>query len=120
MRLAGTLMGALACMALALPAAAQDKPADPQEADAVCLAFTALLAGQSDEKLQAAGTMGTLYYIGKLKARDPDIDLTATMRGSVEALKTGNREMIAKRCGMEFQQVGDELRQAGAALKSED
>jgi hypothetical protein len=84
--------------------------------DALCLAAFAMLA--ADPKLKDAGTMGSIYFMGKLLGRDPAIDLKATMTRTVPQLEgKGRLETETKRCAAELQAIGSYMQQVGGALK---
>lgn len=108
-------LAALACAAFApAPAAAQTASTDAQ-----CLALMSVLGGSGETaEVKQAGLMGTLYFLGKLVANDPEIDLEATMRLAAQELQDADPGLLARQCGGEMERRGQQLKQAGDALKA--
>ena len=101
-------------MAAALATAA---PIAPSDGDARCTAVLALLVSQSKDDMQKGAINGLLYFIGKLKGRDPSVNIETLMR----AVYNGDAKILEKdqdRCLGEMRQVGEEMSKAGAAMQA--
>lgn len=98
---------------LAAGAAPAMAPADT--ADAQCLAVFAMLASGENADLQKAGSIGALYFTGKIVGRAPDADVEGMLRAVVADAKK-NSAAYLQRCGAELQKTGDKMTAAGNAL----
>jgi hypothetical protein len=106
-------------LALALPLMlAATSPSSAHEADARCLAFFAYAAGtMTDPAAKQSATTGVLYFLGKLKAIDPNFPLEATMRRIYR--DTPNFIAIDReRCTAELTAVGNELTTVGNSISA--
>lgn len=115
---------ALAAAIITAPGAAQGAMAAEetldalQAADARCFAYSALLASKDDENMQAAGQTGMPYFLGKLTARDPDLDMEAMLHAAAKRIQAATSMDDAKRCGAEIVQRFAQIAEAGDALKA--
>lgn len=106
--------------ALATTAASSAAPT-PEQADARCLdAFALMAAGgdpaKPDPNMIEAGKTGATYFVGKLRGRNPGVDLEQVMRAGFSALQT-DAEGEVKRCSAELSDAGQAMTKAGAALQ---
>jgi hypothetical protein len=111
---------ALILAALATTAAAGTGPT-PEQADARCLdAFAAMAAGgdpaKPDAQLVQAGQSGATYFVGKLRGRNPAVDLEQVMRAAFPALQA-DADGEFKRCSAELMDAGQAMTKAGQALE---
>ena len=100
---------ALILAALATTGAADTSPT-PEQADARCLdAFAAMAAGgdpaKPDPQLVQAGQSGATYFVGKLRGRNPAVDLEQVMRAAFPALQA-DADGQFKRCSAELMDAG--------------
>lgn len=97
-------------LALALVAPQAAAPLTPESSDARCvvvLGFIGAQPNQPAEKITAIKA-GTMYFIGKMRGRNPAINLPATLTRAgqqAEAAKV-NVGQEAKRCGDELTAIG--------------
>ena len=108
------LAAAIALAGAALPAAAQD---DAAGKDLRCMIITMSLMSSNDPTQQQQGLMGTLYYVGRLDGRTPDLDLEARLRGEVAQLTPQVMAAEAQRCSAQLIARGKALQDIGAHLK---
>jgi hypothetical protein len=112
---------ALALIALSASAGAAlaQPPADAASADLHCAIALAFLSTRAtDPKMQQGMVVGIGYYIGRLKGRDPNIDLASRALAEVKTLKPADLQGDAVRCGGELQALGAETKSLGEALKA--
>ncbi|RDE07253.1 hypothetical protein [Sphingomonas aracearum] len=108
----------LAVLSLAVAPQAAERPVPAtQGQDAVCLAAFAMLAANPAAK--EAGTMGSIYFMGKPLGRDPAVDLKAVMTRTAPTLEAkGRLETELKRCAAELKATGSYMQAVGGALKA--
>jgi hypothetical protein len=112
-----TIMAAALAAAAAGPAAAQTEEAGR---DLRCLMVVAIYGAQQDtpEGKQAAAS-GFSYYVGRLKGREPDIDINARLRA--EGRRTSQLSQLRgdfTRCADEMQAIRGESQALGETLKA--
>jgi len=76
--------------------------------DVRCVIIGIKLAGMTDVSRQSAGTMLTLYYIGRLEGRAPKVDLEDLIFKEIKTMEPGGFDSEARRCG---QGLADKARQ---------
>lgn len=106
--------------ALAATGAADTGPT-PEQADARCLDTFALMAAggdpaKPDPKIIEAGKTGATYFVGKLRGRNPAVDLERVMRAGFSAVQA-DADGEVKRCSAELVDAGQAMKKAGAALQ---
>ena len=105
-------------MFLALILALQAAPAigQPDAADARCISLMNYMIMKGTAAQQSAARVGTIYFVGKLKGRQPGIDVAAVLRTAAEDATRSkmNAQAEVKRCGQEVSAAADSLRPAGA------
>jgi hypothetical protein len=87
-------------------------------ADARCVAAYAIQASSTDANTQQSGMFGTIYFVGKLKGRSPNLDIEAILRVVGMEVKRAQQDYLA-RCGVEMQVMGATLIKAGNTLQAE-
>lgn len=80
---------------------AQENPASTQ--DMQCVAFGFLMSGDSDPGARNAGQGITLYYLGRMDAREPGSVQEGRLRSAVAALNGIDLRVLGARCATEFQ-----------------
>lgn len=110
---------ALAALALiATPARAADEAA--QDRDLRCVLVVAISGAQAGASEQAkqglAGGIG--FYMGRLKARDAQIDLSARLTGLATSIQLAELKDDFVRCGAEMKAFGAEAQAVGRALQA--
>ena len=110
------LLAAILAAATPAPAAALP-PADPQQADAQCMA--ALAAASTTGTTAAAaqgGQMGVIFFAGKLLGHAPDADLSALLASGTQGIADNSASEV-RRCAGELGAAGQRLAEAGTALQ---
>lgn len=110
----------LALSTVAAPASAQTQ--NPQNmADMQCFASIAYLAGKSEaDAIQIAGlTAGTMYYLGRLEGRSPNVDWLQQLHIYLNATDEAEIQSHLSRCGTELSAKGDALVAWGEAMAGE-
>jgi hypothetical protein len=99
-------------LAAALPQAPATAPArlSPEAADARCVVVLGFINSQGKQPPERAEAVknGTIYYLGKLRGRNPNVNLPATLDAAAK-LATAQKVNVgteAQRCGTELQQLG--------------
>lgn len=101
------------------PALAEDRTlATLQAQDAQCFAYSAILAGKDDENMKASGQASMPYFLGKLTARDPDLDMEQMLERASQGIAAHDPADGARRCGDEIKQRFAQIAAASAAMKS--
>lgn len=89
--------------------------------DAQCVAAFSLAVDGASRSDDAAAkqslAMGAIYFVGKLKGRNPTLDLEAILR-TVSAGVTKNSASTLQRCVVEFRTVGQDMITIGRALSA--
>lgn len=100
MRKVLTLAGALA--ALATTAAAQDDAAKQATKDDLrcVLAMTVIM---KDDAYRQSATVGLYYFVGRLEAREPTLDLAQSMRREAASMQNSQWQGEIQRCGAALQ-----------------
>ena len=116
-------------MFLALLSASPDGSVAPTESaarrDLRCIATASTLQRLNELRGENADRRAsllafTLYYVGKVKGAEPDIDLAAAIRGLAPMPREPDAmDAIVKSCLEEFRQVGDQLKAAGKNVQNE-
>jgi hypothetical protein len=114
------MIRAIAILSLVLAPAAQagqQSPGSaPEDADARCLGALSLMAASDDKASQDIGKVGTVFFTGKLRGRNPAVDLETVLRRVYPALET-SLASENKRCLAELQAAGTAMVTAGNALQ---
>ena len=114
------LAAALVLLA-ATPAMAQTDDAAARR-DLRCVLVVGIIGSQVQASASDAAKSGMMagigYYLGRLKGRDPGINLTARLTAEAKGLKIGDLQPEALRCGEELKEFGRESQEISAALKA--
>ena len=109
-----------ALLLAAIAPAASAQPADPARNDLRCVIAVGMFAAQTkdqDSKVGSAAGLG--FFIGRLKGREPGIDLKARVLAEANLLKSpADLQPDFPRCGAEMQAFGKESTELGDALKA--
>lgn len=105
----------LSLAALSSPAAGQG--GDAVEADLRCLVVGYALSGSAEEKHQSAAVPFSVYYLGRLDARSPPVDLEKRLGDLAATMTSDDIKTEAARCGADFQRRGSALQAIGKALQ---
>jgi hypothetical protein len=113
-KLAGSAVLASSADAQAAPVAMS--PA--ARADLQCFVLNMIAVGSTTvEEVKEAGTVGTMYFYGKLRVEAPELDLVEAVRQELVSFE-GNpqADAIAQACDFEVHQRGDDLMRFGEEL----
>ena len=108
---AGLALGASATMAVAAGPAA-----GPPHHDLQCLMAMSKLSQSTEQQAQIAGTMGMLYFAGKVFGANPSVDIGVALQTEATLAKGTDMDPLVKECGTEMQSRGQQLEAAGKAL----
>ncbi len=99
--------------------ASEAKAEDAQtNADLRCLVVGLRLAGSPTEALKNAGTIATLYYLGRLDGHSEKLDLENLVANEIAKMSTQDFQSEAKRCGQLLTARGQALQALGKDLIS--
>jgi hypothetical protein len=98
---------------LSLQARAQDAEII---ADVRCVIVGIRLAGMADPSQESAGTMLSLYYIGRLDGRAPKLDVEDLMIREISRMTTQDFASESKRCGASLTEKGRQITSIGKAM----
>jgi hypothetical protein len=109
---------AMISLALAAgPAAAADEAA--QGRDLRCVIVGGMIVSKTtDEATRLGVTAAVGYFVGRLKGRDPGMNLTARLSNELKTLRLGELGGETTRCSAEILEFGREMQTAGAAMKA--
>ena len=103
--------------AFAGPAAAADEAA--QTRDLRCVLVVAITGAQNPSPEAKQGLIGGIgYYMGRLKGRDPAIDLGGRLTALAKGLQPETLRPDFARCGEEMKAFGVEAQEVGRALQA--
>jgi hypothetical protein len=103
-------------LAIAANCARADDGATTQ--DLRCLAIGLRMINLGDAQHRTAGTMITMYYVGKLAGRTPDLDLESAFLRQLDQMKPDDYAAEARRCGAEVTAKGNQLVKVGKDLQA--
>ena len=89
------------------PAGVRADDMDPQRADVRC--FLGMTAMAKNETYKQWATFGIFFYTGRLKGRDPKIDIRAALRREYPFMRPANYNDEIKRCNDELGGVSRDL-----------
>lgn len=101
----------LGLLAVGFPCAHADDRAT--ERDVRCVAVGIRIINLGDTQHRAVGTMLTMYYVGKLAGRTPDLDIEKWIVKQVKEMKSPDYAAEAQRCGAEMSAKGQQLVRIG-------
>ena len=87
--------------------------------DGRCMVGAAAMAQNTDPKVQNAGLMAGLYYLGKLDGREPNLDLEARLKQELAQMKPAEMVAEAQRCGAQLTARGKMVTEIGARLQAQ-
>jgi len=108
---------AAACALTGASAYAQDSTLQNDLSCAVIgLSMTGTANGNAQQ--QQAGSLISVYYIGRIKAQAPQLDLEQALYDRILAFTVVELESEQQRCATEFRAFGAELQTMGANLQA--
>ena len=112
MRTTTTLAFAAAMMIAGQAHAADD---DANRSDVRCI--LGMMALMRNPQTQAAGGAGTLYFTGRIDARDAQYDLQSALKREMQHMTPQDYAFEARRCGGDLKTRNEALKAIGEALK---
>jgi hypothetical protein len=108
------------------PSFAADDPNSETIADIHCLAVGLRISQLPDASQKSAGMMATLYYMGRLDGRTPNLDLENLIVQEVPKLNDATFRAEAVRCGngltvrgKQITEMGEHLVKRGQAMQQQ-
>jgi hypothetical protein len=90
--------------------------ADANLDDVHCLMVYMQMGAVPDPRMQTGGLIGTLYFMGKLDGRAPDLDVESLILAELPKMKDESFRIEAQRCAKELQARGDKETAMGQDL----
>ncbi len=108
----------LAALAATTALATGARPAEADNvADVRCVVVAMGLTQSPDPQVKALAAAATLYYVGRLDGRAPDLDLEPAMVRQVNSMSMDDMRGELQRCAGALQARGDKLKAIGADLQ---
>jgi hypothetical protein len=104
-------------LATAARAAPDGSANDQNDADVRCVVIAFGLVQSPDPQVKALATGASLYFVGRLRGRAPDLDLEAAIVKQVGAMTPEDMRDELQRCSGVLQVEGGKLQVIGADLK---
>jgi hypothetical protein len=111
-----TMFGLLS-LASAARAAPEASANDETSADVRCVVVAFGLVQSPDPQVKALATGASLYFVGRIRGRSPDLDLEAAIINQVGTMAPEDLRDELQRCSGVLQAEGGKLQQVGADLK---
>lgn len=92
-------------------------PASATKEDLKCFIALAMLANSEDPDTKQAGSMGTIYFLGRLDGRSPGLDIETAVGAEVATMTEADQASLLKSCGDTLTRRGDYLVATGKALQ---
>jgi len=105
----------LTVLVVALTLSSSEVRAQDEEtiADVRCVIVGMKFVGMADPNQRSAGTMLSMYYIGRLDGRVPKLDLEELLVKEASTMTTSDYGSEAKRCGASLTAKGQEITRIG-------
>ncbi|WP_033920574.1 hypothetical protein [Sphingomonas sp. 37zxx] len=94
---------------------------DAQTADVICVAVFGAIANTVPEPQRAGVLAGTMYYVGRIDARDPALDLQKAILAVLPSEESGLNAFVKEhtgRCGSQLQDNVRRLASVGGAVQA--
>ena len=98
-------LAGLLVLAVASEASAQIPPVE----DLHCLLAMGALQTNADPNVKSAGVMGSIYFLGKVAATQPNIDLGGQLASEAVKLKGQSTRALLERCLQEYSTRSQQL-----------
>jgi hypothetical protein len=115
MRIFIPVAAALAACVVAAGAQAADEGVT---SDLRCMAVGLAMSGNANPQIKNAGSLASLYYLGRLDARTPSIDLEAGLKQELMRMSPQDLQAEAVRCGQQLQARGKAVTEIGQRLQA--
>ena len=99
----------------AVSMAALAAPGDDAD-DVRCLIVAAEMSDSKDKDLEEAGSIMTMYYLGKLDGRSPGTDLEALVLRQASGIREDDKERLLIACSAQLELRAKQLQAIGERL----
>lgn len=82
-------------------------------ADIQCVVVGASFSTSSDKNQKAAGEVLLAYFLGRIRGRQPKIDLEPLLEKEAKKMDASNRDIVARRCSAELAAQGEQMSRIG-------
>ena len=96
--------------------AGDDDRAAATAQDVRCVVLALRLSGSDDAVMRASGMATTMYYLGRLDADAPGIDLESTLADAITKMTPDDLRAAGLTCGQTLMDRGKALTEAGQGL----
>jgi hypothetical protein len=93
--------------------------ADPTSDDVHCFILAIRMAGSDNGNVKLSGTMGSFYWLGKLNARSPGLNLEQNVMAEFPKMTGDFLKAEASRCGAELLAEGEAEANMGQNLQKQ-
>ena len=87
--------------------------ADDTSDDVKCLAVSLSMSSSQDQDVQSVGLLSTMYWLGRLDGRSPDLDIEKQITDAAGAMKPADMQAEAARCAAALKTRGEILNKMG-------
>jgi hypothetical protein len=111
---------ALVLMALAIaPPSNASAQSETTQADLRCLVAIMESAALIDKAMPGSSAVAAMYYLGKVDADDPNLDLEAAMRDTISKMNSKDVGTEDMRCGLKLTERGQAMKTIGQHLSDD-
>lgn len=107
------IASALLCLVGSTAVAAGAANDDATEADVRCVVVALRMASTDNSELKIAGTIASMYFLGRIDARAPDLDLETRIIDDLHNLTAEDIQAASLRCGAILTTRGNALKSMG-------
>jgi hypothetical protein len=86
------------------------------ESDLRCAIVFMEMSSSQDVKMNTAGIIGAMYWVGRLDGRAPNLDLESRIKSEIPNMNPDVMQAERQRCGAEMQVRGKVLTEVGRDL----
>jgi hypothetical protein len=111
------------CLAIAATPAlsvGEDSSDGPSTADVKCLVVGLAMSQSSNQGQASAAPLVSLYYLGKIDGRDPNLDLERNLGQLSRSMTQADIRSAAARCSVELEKRSESLRAIAARLQASE
>ena len=101
--------GALALSLMVGGTMAQPSGDAESRRDLTCMAVFLAIADSDDPEMQEAGTLGSLFFYGRLQGREPNVNWFEQLAAYADSVTMEQLMGHAQECGGIVEQVGQEM-----------
>ena len=106
---------AFAALAVALAGGAA-RAQSTLDSDIKCMVVGGALNQSQDPKARTVSTLMIFYFLGRIDARDPNLDLASALKTRMQSLKPADLQVEARRCSDQMNTRSQALQAVSAKL----